>query len=146
MAIVVLGIISVVASMYIVQVFNSWIFINTQKTMGSSDRLAIYRMVREIRMTNTTANILTFTAGTYSFKDPANNTITYTQTGTNLMRNTDILAGDLVNPGGLTFTYLDSTGAVTAVQSSISVVKVDIIGQRGINKFTIESAGRLRLQ
>jgi len=146
MAIVLGAIISVVVSYYIVQSFNSWVFINTQKSMEFSNRMAMYRMVRDIRTANTTANILTFASGSFSFKDALNNTITYSQAGTTLYRNSDILAQDVVSPGGLAFTYMDSTGTITASRDSISIVNISLSSMSGVNKFNNASSARLRMR
>jgi type II secretory pathway pseudopilin PulG len=145
-AIVLGAIVSVVVSYYIVQSFNSWVFINAQKSMEFSNRMAVYRMVRDIRTTNTTANILTFTSSSFSFKDSGNNTITFSQTGTALYRNSDVLAQDIVNPGGLSFSYFDGTGTVTASRDSIDVVNVSLSSRNGVNMFNNACSARLRVQ
>lgn len=146
MSIVLVAIISVVAAAFIAQAFNSWAFTSQQKSMDSATRNALYRMVREIKTVNKATNILVWTAGTFSFRDPANNTITYSQTGTNLMRGTDVLADNLASPGGLTFSYLNGAGAVPASSDAISVVQVRLLTVKGTNRYSTGSAARIRLK
>ena len=145
-AIVLVAIITTVAGAYIVQAFKSYAFISNQKDMGSTDRNALYRMVREIKTVYKTSNILTWTSGTFSFKDSGNNTITYSQSGTSLLRGSDVMANNLVNPGGLAFTYFDSAEATPVTSDAISVVKVRLLTVSGTNRISTGSGARIRIR
>lgn len=141
MVVVIIGIIALPVASYLRASFGSWIFINNQKKMASGSRAALNRMVREIRR----AERVNALAGSgISIRDLDNNTIVFTQEGTSLKRNSDILLDDLKSSGGLTISCKDSDGAVTTNPASVWVVTVRITTQKNSNKFVIESAAFLR--
>src|SRR3990167_7204928 len=87
--IVVMGIISGVAALLILQGLNGFIAEDVRASLTNDGRLAIERMVREIRTirTRTAADIPTMTAPTLSFVDLDGNPITYTSGGGSVTRN-----------------------------------------------------------
>lgn len=145
-AIVLVSIITTVVGVYIVQAFKSWAFISSQKGMAFSNSSAMYKVLKEIKTADRNTNILTFTADQLSYKDTNNNTITYSQNGYELLRNSDVLLNNLKNPGGLVFTYLDSNEGTAITKDTIRVIKVKLSTLNGTNQFILESAARLRIQ
>ena len=75
-----------------------------------------------------------------------NETITFAQKTTTLVRNDDILLDNLQDPCGLAISYLDKNGSQTAVTDEVQVIRVRLISQKDENRFVIESAARIRVK
>jgi len=107
---------SVVAglSFYIKNIVDLYNFITFRNEVASSSRMALSRMIREIRQSAspTEGNIITTAAeNSFTFTDITGATISYSLSGSNLMRNTDVLSA---NVNSLTFTYYDLNSLVLA--------------------------------
>lgn len=144
MVIAIIGIIAMMTAPFISTAVDSWLFSRTERDVVFSARLAMNRMIREIREINGTDSVLTFTNTTLSFNDIDNDSISYQQSGTALLRNSDELTDKLRDPGGLSFNYLDSSGNVTAVKAEINMVRVKLILDSGDSTISIQSLARLR--
>ena len=144
--IVLLGIISGVFAVYIREGFDAWRFLSGQKNIALSTRASLNRMVRELKRVKENANLTTFTSKEVTFLDVDNDLITFSQNGTDLLRNTDILLDDLQDPCGLFITYLDKDGNETAQKTDIRTIHVRLTVIKGENKFVIESAARIRVR
>ncbi len=146
MTIVISSLIFGIFAMVIYSGMQIWFFNKIQKTYLYEARTALNRMVREIRMTRdtTSAGITTFATSEYSFTDINGNAINYRQSGSSLLRNSDIMIDNLVNPGGLAFAYLNQTGVATTERSSIRAVKVNLFLRSGSNVVKMQSAGGIR--
>ena len=142
--IVVIGIIGLMVAPFISTMLDTWIFSKSERDVVFASRLAMNRVVREIRQIKDTDSIATFTATELEFDDITDNTINFQQSGASLMRNSDELCDKLQDPGGLTFTYLDSDGDVTAVQADIRMVRVRLIIESGDSSITMQSLARFR--
>jgi len=144
MVIVIVGVIAGLFAPLISAALDSWFFTKTERDVLFSTRLAMNRMVREIRQIKDTSSINTFTSAEFEFVDIDDNTINFQQSGTSLNRNSNELTDKLQNPGGLTFTYLDSDGAVTAVSTSVRMVRIKLILTSGDSSITIQSLARFK--
>ncbi|MFA5113057.1 MAG: prepilin-type N-terminal cleavage/methylation domain-containing protein [Candidatus Margulisiibacteriota bacterium] len=129
---------------FIVTLMRGWVLISSRDAAAGKARAAMNRMLTEIRRTKKPQNITTYTTAELQFLDLSSQTIDYKQTGTNLMRNSDILATNLVTPEGLRFTYLGSTGEVTAVKNNIRTIRIWLSLYGGTERITLESAARIR--
>ncbi len=145
----VIVIVGIIASIFAV-VFNSgmlaWFFMKDQKGMMMETRSVMKRMVREIKTTKDTdsSDILNFESSRYRFVDINDNTIDYQQSGTNLLRNGAVLLNNLAAPGGLQFSYLNSSGAVTSSRAFIRTVRITLFAQSGNNAVRLQSAASIR--
>lgn len=146
MVIVVVGIISFVFAIYIREGFSAWEFLSGQKSMAMSTRAAINRVVKELKRVKQSTNILTHTTKEVSFIDVEDNTVTFSQSGSDLLRGSDVLLENLRDPCGLQFTYLDKDGNQTAITSDMRVVRCLLTVVKGDNKFVVESAARIRVR
>jgi len=111
LSIVLIGIIGVVAGNAFLYSTESVLTANNAREAMQVDRLAMDRMIREIRNVADNTSVLTANGTTFQYLDTDGNTISFTLAATTLNRvstTTDILAA---NVSGLTFTYLDNTGA-----------------------------------
>lgn len=94
-------------------------------------RLAIERMVRDIRAIRSSADISTASATQLTFTDFGGTSISYTLSGTSLLRNSQILADGI---SALSFTYYDENGASGASAITLRYVKIALtITQKNTN-------------
>ncbi|MFH1829276.1 MAG: hypothetical protein ABH871_00670 [Pseudomonadota bacterium] len=120
---------------------DNWMFTQRRRLGFSENSAAITRMVKEIRRVKAPGQILTFTADHFKFVDIDNNTIDFQLSGTDFMRDTDVLARNVQN---ITFTYQDKDGNVAAVASQIRVIKVKLVTTSGNQTIALETADRIR--
>jgi len=123
--VIVIIIIGIVASVIGPILFISTRAMNTQYELSNvmgEGRVAISRIIRELRMMRTT-NDLIIGANSITFSDVNGTTITYSLSGENLMRNSQVLANPVT---ALSFTYQDAGGATTAVVANVRYVTVSI--------------------
>lgn len=144
-AMVLMGIIALVFFAYISEGFSAWFFVSGQKGLIFSGRAAINRMVRELKRIDKNDHISVFTTSEVDFIDVDNNSIVYSQEATRVRRNADVLVDNLLNPGGLVFKYLDSSGIETGTKSNIRAIRVRLTLVKGVNRYVVESAARLRI-
>lgn len=142
--IILVGIIAGVVTPFIANSFSYWVITRAERDAIFGSRLALNRMVREIRQIKNVSSIGNYTATQFSYTDINNNSMDFRQSGASLYRNTDELSDKLQDPGGLEFTYLDQNGTVTATQGNIRMVRIQLILESGEAKVTIRSLARFR--
>jgi prepilin-type N-terminal cleavage/methylation domain-containing protein len=109
MAIVIMGILSGVLMFSIKGVMDLWNFWSFRSEVSAQGRIAVMRMVREIRQVRNESTIFIADRSRIQFNDTDNQTIDYSLNGTNLTRNGNVLATGVTN---LTFTYYNISNAV----------------------------------
>lgn len=136
MVITLLGIIGGIIALPLYIGTKGWFEATTREGITESGRIAIERMMREIRNTSRTAAnapcISTATATTFSFSDASGNlttcdSITFDLFGTNIRRNGVNLTD---NVQSLTFTYYDGNNNTPPI-SSIHRVAIEIESASG---------------
>lgn len=141
LVIALLGIISVA-----VMRFYGNSLVATQTMQNTSDalwqaRLALERMVIDIRSIRSTADITAYTASNLAFTDINNSSFNYNLSGTNLLCNSQVLANGI---NSLTFTYYDKSGVITATLANIRYVKIAITVIKQNANFTLTTSVYLR--
>ena len=135
MAIVIVGVLAGVSSMYIKQVVNLWQYLNFRSESASVGKTALIRMSREIRQLD---SVTTADANRLQFTDINGSVIDFQLSGSNLLRNSNTLSSDVQS---LKFCYYDSaSNPVCAPLCSCNVVSanLDDIYRIGI-ELTIQS-------
>ncbi|MCK4870659.1 MAG: type II secretion system protein [Gammaproteobacteria bacterium] len=132
--IVLLGIVAAGSSELMVQGFRAYNTGVEQVSAHWQARVALERMVRDIRCVKSSGDIATSTSSTFSFTDINGDVITFVRQGTQLKRNTastsQVLADDV---SGLTFTYYNDNGASTTTKADIRYVKIALqVGASGL--------------
>jgi prepilin-type N-terminal cleavage/methylation domain-containing protein len=112
MVIAIVGILVSVSSMYIVEVVNMWNFFSFRSEIVSEARLALFRMVREIRQIGNVTDVYKAQISDFQFRDINSDVIEYSLSGGNLFRNSDVLAAGVTN---LTFIYYNRTDGQIAL-------------------------------
>lgn len=122
--IVVLGILASVAGPMIYQMSNAMITGTELQNISAKSRLSFERMERELRLIKSNSSSdLNIATNSITFTKLNNQSVTYTLSGTNLMRNSQILISDVTS---LQFTYYTSAGAVTTTGSSVRFIKIQV--------------------
>ncbi len=152
MAIVLLAIIAGIGVPLLLAANEAWVLAIQRNEMSEVARVALDRIIREIRMTNNTTSVLTANGTTFSFiaqdidGDSSTDTITFGRSGTTLRRNLGGTVNDLAEDvSALAFTYYDSSGSVIATPAvspsatDIRRVKVSLTFSLGATQLNIES-------
>lgn len=147
MAIMILGIIAGVGAPLIIEVSEAWIFQTQRKELSESARIAMDRMIREIRRILDRASVITANSTTFQFIDIDNRNITFGISGTVLTRSVNGIPYRLAsNISSLSFTYYDSAGAVIATptlnpaQTDIRRIAIDLTFSLGNQQLSFSSS------
>jgi prepilin-type N-terminal cleavage/methylation domain-containing protein len=120
---------------------RNWDFLRDRRHGMEADTAAVMKIVREVGRIKDPSLMTTMTASSLAFTDVDDVAVSFSLSGGNILRGADILANNVT---GLTFTYLDKTGAVTAVAANVRVIKVNIVMNSGGQTVRLEAAERLR--
>jgi prepilin-type N-terminal cleavage/methylation domain-containing protein len=142
--IVVMSILFGIGAKMISTTIYSWNIITLRKDMLLSSRMGMNRMVREIRLADTSKINIIYNPTDFQFTDIYNKFIRFRLDGTTLRRNSHILVDNLQNGNGLQFTYLDSNGNQAATASQIRRVRIRLNLQKGGQTLTFQSEARIR--
>ena len=142
MVITLLGIIGGIIALPLYQGATGWFEATTREGITESGRIAIERMMREIRNTarkaDNTPCISTATPTTFSFSDASGNlttcnSITFSRAGAvapyTVQRNGVDLANDV---NSLAFTYYDNANVPTALAANVRRVGIEIVSTSGV--------------
>jgi len=139
--VVILGIIALFLAPVMLSGVDSWEHIHNRSYLIDNGRLAINRMVREIRQAK---EITTWEDDQITFTDVNDEVISFQQINSTLLRNDDDLADNLEDPGGLQFTYLDDNGDLAEGVEDIEQVKINLVLYNVAGSFRIQSQAYIR--
>ncbi len=113
--IMVIGVITGVVGFTLLGAVDAWVFKFNRSDLLWDGKLAMNRMVREIRQVKRAASVTTADASQFRFTDVNDVDITYSLSSTTLNRTADSTANVLAEDvSSLAFTYYDSSGATIA--------------------------------
>ncbi len=121
--IVILGIVGVALAPGLGTAVQQYYIVLNSRQIVSAMSAGVDRIAREIRLIPGSAQISNIAASNFQFQYPTGTNITYSLSGTNLLRNSDVL---IPNVTSLTFTYYDQTGAVTSVIANVRSVRFQV--------------------
>jgi prepilin-type N-terminal cleavage/methylation domain-containing protein len=104
--IVIVGLLVGAVTFSIRDIFSLWDFWSFRTEIVSQGRIALMRMVREIRQINNDTSVLIADSSILQFNDTSGQTIEYRLNGTDIMRNSNVLAN---GTSSLRFTYFNET-------------------------------------
>lgn len=137
LVIILIGIIAGVIALPLLEGTKGWFQATTRETITESGRVAMERMMREIRNTGRKADntpcISSAASSTFTFSDINGdltncNSTTFSLSGANIQRNGINLSD---NVQSLTFSYYDANNAPTAVAANVRRVVIEIVSTRG---------------
>ena len=123
MVIILVGILSAGGGELVRLGFESYVAGQSSIDADWQGRTAFERMTRELHAVRSASDIIAATPDILTFTNIEGNTISYQLTGTQLMRNTQVLA---VSVQDLAFHYYDSSGAVALNNSDIRYITVTL--------------------
>lgn len=132
--IVILSIIAIIATRILFTGFNAYITTKNVTDATAQARLGMERMTIDIRNVRSPLDVTTISTSQFTFTDTSANSISYTRSGTSLMRNSQVLADGV---SGLTFTYLDENGSVTGTAANVRYVTVKLDITQGGTSFSV---------
>ena len=145
MAIVVVGALAGGVMVFVTQGVDIWNFVTFRNDESAQARLALDRMVKEIRQVYDKASVTTASADDFNFVSYYNNTtynVEFVKSGSNLMRNSDVLCD---NVSSLQFQYYDinnnllSTPLVLPDETDIRRIKITLTVTSGDQSITLKS-------
>lgn len=123
MVMVIISVISITVGKIMFQGFKSFNTAQSATEVDWQGYIAISRLVNDIHDMGDPVLITTMTTTQLTFSNMSNAAISYQLSGTNLLRNSIVLARGIT---GLTFTYLDKNGAATATAANIRYVTMTL--------------------
>ena len=144
LVIALMGILAAVLGPALERAVRQYDLISSRKQTLAQARAAMDRMVKEIRLIQSSADVTDVSSSTsFQFQYPHGTAITYDLNSTNLRRNTVTLASPL---SALTFSYFDSAGSATSVAANVRRVQIlfTITAPHNNGSLTLQTSAYLR--
>ncbi len=135
--IVILGIVGAMSSKLLITGFNAYLTSKNVIDANAQGRLALERMIRDIREIRSPSDISTASATQLIFTDMSASSVTYTISGTSLTRNSQVLADGI---GSLTLSYFDANGATTSTLNLIRYIRISLNVTQNNSNFSVTTA------
>ncbi len=146
MVIVLTGILFAVTAPLMLEIAKNWQLARSRNDLCESAKVAMDRMIREIRNINDNTSVITANGSTFKFVDVNSNTITFNLSSGHLIRTQGASANQLAdNVTALSFTYYNSSESVIATPvvnpsaTDITRVVIDITSSVGGTSLSFES-------
>ena len=142
MVIIIVGVLTGISSLYIKETIDLWRFLTFRNEVISQERIALMRMSREIRQIKDAYSITSANAQQFQFTDSNSAPIGYLLSGSNLLRNADVLAERV---SALTFTYYNKTNQIIATpqvapnKTDIYLININMTVQSGTQSKTLKT-------
>lgn len=141
----VIGVVVAMIAYTLIAPTQNWLFSEARRGGMGEGEAAMMRMVREIRRTKSPGSISTFSTTQLTFVDYDNNIVDFQLVGSDLKRGNTVTSNVLArNVQGLTFSYLDENGIVTAVGNDIRVITIELNIASGSQSIVLSSGERIR--
>lgn len=144
MVIVLSGIIAFSVGGFILSSMKAWLLISGRNSLAASARFSMNRMVSELKRINRPQSIFLMNTAECQFIDIDVEMVDFKQSGTELLRNGEVLASNVSSPEGLRFTYLDADGSPTDYILDVKTIRVQLSLSSGDQAVTLESSARIR--
>ena len=141
LAMTLLGILVSATSLVFKPVLDTWALNVPRNEITDSSSYALSRMSSEIAQIKDASSVVIATSGRFKFTDISDNAVDYSLSGTNLMRNSNIMAR---NVQSLVFSYFDvndqtlATPQVSPSSTDIWRVRLQVTTQKGGQTETME--------
>lgn len=124
LVIALMGILAFALAPALITGVRSYDIVWSRRQVLAEGRVAMDRMVKEIRLIESSSDVIaTNSPAEFDFEYPNGTSIAYSLDGTDLKRNTDVLASDVT---ALEFKYFDSTGSETSTEADVRRVQVTL--------------------
>lgn len=133
LVILLVGIIFAGASELLTQGFRAYFVANATTNAEWQERVALERMVRDLRAVRSSADIVIASSTQFSFVSISGNSVNYQKTGTQLMRNSQTIASGVQS---VNFSYYDENGESTAQLNAIRYITMTLTVTSGVAGLT----------
>lgn len=123
LVIAILGILVGTLAPWLYNAAQTYNLITNRKSTLDQVRAGFDRMIAEIRLIPGQAQIIAVNPTSFQFQYPAGTAIMYSISGTNILRNTDVL---IPNATSLAFTYYDQSGTATTTAANVRSVMMKL--------------------
>jgi type II secretory pathway pseudopilin PulG len=142
-----LGITFAVTAPLMVAVVDAWHLATRRNDISESAKVAMDRMLREIRQIKSTTSVITANSSTFRFIDVNDNDITFNLSSGHLVRTVGATSNQLAdNVSSLSFTYYNAGGSqvstpqVSPNSTNISRIVIDLTFSFSGTQLALESA------
>jgi prepilin-type N-terminal cleavage/methylation domain-containing protein len=135
------AIITVMVTRFLAQAVMSFLAAQNITDANWQGRIAMERMVRDIRQVRSPLDVTTMTATEFAFLDILGNSIDYKLTGTTLTLNGFVLANGISN---VAFTYYNYAGTVAATAATLNFVYITLDVTQDNSNYSTSTAIYLR--
>jgi type II secretory pathway component PulJ len=118
-----LGIVGGIMGALFAESITSYSTMADRRSSMESARIAVERIKRDVELIASTGDIATFTDTNFTFSLAGEGSVAYTLSGTQLLRNTDVLADGV---SFFDFNYLDQNGASAGTAAAIRRIQFEI--------------------
>lgn len=141
MVIVIIGAISLILAPIIFIGIESWDYIHTRTDLINDARMAMHRMVREIRgAKQIDTNYLTDIV----FTNVNDETVRFFQDEDVILRNEDELVENVSVNQGLQFKYYNTNGEETSDKEEVKLIKIKLILIKNNSEFSLQDKVMIR--
>jgi prepilin-type N-terminal cleavage/methylation domain-containing protein len=123
LSIAILGIIATAVAPTIYAAVSQYSLIWSRRAVVAEVQSGMDRMLYEIRLIPGSAQVTTIGASSFTFQYPTGTSITYSLSGGNILRGSDILIAGVT---ALAFAYYDEDGNVTATAANVRSVGITL--------------------
>lgn len=124
LSIALLGIVGVLTMSLFVESLSTFSLLSDRRESLEEARITVEKIKREVELLEETVDITTFTDTNFTFTLPSEGSISFTKSGSQILRNADVLSE---NVNLLNFDYLDQNGAETAVAADIRRIRFEVV-------------------
>lgn len=119
----ILAVISIVVGRVLFQGYNTMLTSEKISTTGWQGLISLNKITNDIHRIRSTSDISTISSNQLAFTDVAGNSVTYSLSSGNLLRNGAVLASGVQS---LAFTYLNSSGSSTSTAANVRYIKMTL--------------------
>jgi len=128
MVMIIMSIISVVLAKFLMSTLNSFTTEYQLSEIENQGTMVMNRLSNDIQNIRTPADISTINSNAFAFTDINGNTISYTVSGTQLLRNSITIIDNL---SSISLGYLNASGATTGTAASVVYVTLSLTLAKG---------------
>lgn len=137
LTIAILGVVGVFMAPAINNAVKDYNLVWNRRVLVNEAREGMERMTREIRLIPGSPQITSIGATSFVFQYPTGTTITYSLSGGNLLRNSDVL---VANVSSLTFTYYNEDSGTASTTATVRSVGIQFTsGTAATGNFTLRT-------
>jgi prepilin-type N-terminal cleavage/methylation domain-containing protein len=141
MVIILVAVITLMMTRFLSQGIKSYLTAQNVTDSNWQGRIAMERMLRDIRQVRSPADVSVMTATEFAFVDILGDSIDYQLTGNTLTLNGFVLANGI---SSLTFAYYNSAGTVTTSATTLNLIFITLGVSQNNSNYSLTTSVYLR--